>query len=99
MGVIPSNLKDPTFVTPCCNCCGICLCWDLSIEEYEARKAYWDAWECEECRVNHDFTYHDRKVSALRIGYETALIKLDEELGTLLVRRDELKIEKGAKDE
>ena len=30
--------------------CGIHLCWDLSEEEYIEAKAFWDAWECEECR-------------------------------------------------
>jgi hypothetical protein len=51
MGVVPSNLKDPTFLTPICNDCGICLCWDISVDEYEANKDFWDNWRCTQCQA------------------------------------------------
>jgi len=35
--------------TPTCNECGIALCWDLSIVEYEEDKDFWDDWVCEVC--------------------------------------------------
>lgn len=36
-------------VTPICNDCGISLCWDISEDEYEQAKAFWDAWICQDC--------------------------------------------------
>lgn len=36
-------------LTPICNECCIALCWDISEEEYEERKLFWDAWTCDEC--------------------------------------------------
>lgn len=48
MGVISSSCFDDS-VTPCCNKCGIALCWNISIKEYEQEKQFWDAWICKEC--------------------------------------------------
>lgn len=36
-------------VIPICSDCGIRLCWELSEQEYEERKEYWDNWKCEVC--------------------------------------------------
>lgn len=91
MAVIPSSMHNPGFLTPACNACGIFLCWDITPEEYTARKEYWDDWECEECRTQGEFTYDDKVAFVLRVGYSTALIKLDGELGTLLVEKDLVK--------
>ena len=36
-------------VTPICNDCGISLCWDISDEDYEQARAFWDEWICQDC--------------------------------------------------
>ncbi len=35
--------------TPHCADCGVALCWDISIEEYEESQSYWDRWMCSDC--------------------------------------------------
>jgi hypothetical protein len=52
MGAI---LKDFS-MTPICNNCGICLCWDISEFEYLSEKEFWDAWICQECNNGIKFT-------------------------------------------
>jgi len=42
-GTLPGGL------TPICNECGIALCWDISDEDYEEAKEFWEAWKCEKC--------------------------------------------------
>lgn len=49
MGVCVYVSTIPGGVTPTCNCCGVALCWDIAHEEYEAAKAFWDDWKCEDC--------------------------------------------------
>ena len=43
--ILPSSLE----LTPICNECGICLCWDISFYEYIENKSFWDNWICEVC--------------------------------------------------
>ena len=50
MGVFLSSLGG---MTPICNDCGICLCWDISEEEYQEEKAFWDVWKCQDCNPNY----------------------------------------------
>lgn len=49
MGVHVGLGTMPGGLTPICEDCGVCLCWDISEEEYLRNKAFWDAWCCEEC--------------------------------------------------
>lgn len=37
-------------LTPICNDCGISLCWDIALEEYEEDREFWDRWACQDCR-------------------------------------------------
>lgn len=43
----PSTLAGG--LTPICNDCGISLCWDISDQEYEEKKSFWNEWRCSEC--------------------------------------------------
>ena len=36
-------------VTPICNECGVALCWDISEEDYQQAKQFWDDWICQVC--------------------------------------------------
>lgn len=49
MGVQVMASTMPGAVTPTCNECGIALCWDISEEEYEEARPFWDRWICETC--------------------------------------------------
>ena len=49
MGVTVSPSTLDGGVTPICNDCGICLCWDISLDDYEECKGFWDNWICESC--------------------------------------------------
>jgi hypothetical protein len=44
---LPGTL--PGGLTPVCNGCGVALCWDISVEDYEGAKPFWDAWVCATC--------------------------------------------------
>jgi len=46
MGVIPAEGSD---LTPCCENCGVCLCYDITQHWYEDRKEFWDNWKCKHC--------------------------------------------------
>jgi len=49
MGATFGPSTPPGALTPICNDCGICLCWDISVDEYEEDKPFWDAWICQDC--------------------------------------------------
>lgn len=49
MGVHTHPGTLPGGLTPICSACGISLCYDISQEDYEAAKTFWDEWKCEEC--------------------------------------------------
>lgn len=49
MGVSIYNATMPGAVTPTCDQCGVRLCWDISDEQYQFEKLFWDAWVCEDC--------------------------------------------------
>lgn len=49
MGIHVHRGTMPGGVTPICNECGISLCWDISNEDFERAKAFWDAWICVDC--------------------------------------------------
>lgn len=48
------NFKStlPGGLTPVCNSCSCMEPWDISIEDYESKKAEWDRYECADCREN-----------------------------------------------
>jgi hypothetical protein len=52
MGVIPDKF-DPGCLKPICNDCGVALCWDVSIYEYEEAEKFWDNWRCKDCNPNY----------------------------------------------
>ena len=49
MGVHKHGGTMPGAVTPICNDCGVSLCWDIGIDEYQQDKSFWDAWICQDC--------------------------------------------------
>lgn len=49
MGVTVTNSTMAGGFTPICNSCGVTLCWDISLEEYNERPDFWEAWLCKEC--------------------------------------------------
>ena len=54
MGIHIANSTMEGAVTPICNSCGISLCWDISEEEYEKQKPFWDDWKCKECNPDYE---------------------------------------------
>lgn len=54
MGVIVTPSTIAGAVTPVCNDCGVTLCWDLSDEEYEEAKEFWDNWKCSGCNPSYE---------------------------------------------
>ncbi len=51
MGVVEGCLGG---YHPICNSCGITEIWEISSEEYEEQRFYWDNWLCDVCRVVED---------------------------------------------
>jgi len=51
MGVVPSKMFSGA-LTPVCNNCGISHCNDITQNEYEEMKNFWDNWECDVCNPN-----------------------------------------------
>ena len=49
MAVYVNNSTMPGGVTPACNDCGVNLCWDISEEDYNEEKSFWDNWICKDC--------------------------------------------------
>lgn len=51
--------------TPICNDCGVSLCWDISEQEYDEAKAFWDDWICQGCNNGVKMSrklYYERKI-------------------------------------
>ena len=44
-------------IQPCCNECGVPLCWSIEIEEYLSYKPFWDGWQCEYCNPEYRGKY------------------------------------------
>lgn len=63
--VLPSNAPDE--LTPICNECGICLCWSITIDEYNVCPAFWNNWICQDCNGGVKFTkkYYDKKINGV----------------------------------
>jgi len=66
VGVTIKNSTMEGAVTPICNECGITLCWDISIEEYEEAKGFWDDWICEVCNKGVPLSLKEWKVKQKR---------------------------------
>jgi len=49
VGVLVTRNTLDGGVTPICNDCGIVLCYDISEEEYQEAKEFWDVWRCNVC--------------------------------------------------
>lgn len=49
MAVCKTPSTIPGGWTPRCNECGVALCWDISAEEYDDARAFWDDWICQTC--------------------------------------------------
>jgi hypothetical protein len=49
MGVTVGNSTMIDCVTPICNSCGVCLCYDIGDTEYAENKSFWDDWRCADC--------------------------------------------------
>ena len=49
MGVTVSKSTTPGGVTPICDKCGVSLCWDISDDEYQMDRPFWDTWVCQDC--------------------------------------------------
>ena len=50
--ILPSTIDGG--YTPICNSCMITLCWDISEEEYQEEKWFWDNWTCKECKEYYE---------------------------------------------
>lgn len=61
MGINIKNLDSLGSVTPQCNDCGICLCWDISEAEYLKWQGFWDEWKCQDCNPNYKGSYERYK--------------------------------------
>lgn len=48
MGAVLSR-HDCEAMTPVCSDCGVFLCWDISIYEYDEAPDFWDDWVCRGC--------------------------------------------------
>ena len=51
-------------VTPICEGCMISLCWDISEEQYEEEKAFWDQWLCRDCNGGEPMSLKDYRMYA-----------------------------------
>ncbi len=51
VGILPSTM--PGALTPMCGECGVALCYDISEEEYQEAKEFWNNWQCKECNPNY----------------------------------------------
>jgi hypothetical protein len=49
MGLTVHPGTMPGGMTPICNSCGICLCWDISKQDAARDAAFWEAWVCQDC--------------------------------------------------
>lgn len=58
----------PGGVTPTCTECGLSLCWDIDQDEYDAARAFWDAWICECCNggVRFNRAFFEARQAAAR---------------------------------
>jgi hypothetical protein len=52
MPVTQSN-NFPDGLTPVCASCNVFMCWDISKEEYQEAKEFWDSWRCKDCNPNY----------------------------------------------
>jgi hypothetical protein len=52
----------PGGVTPCCNDCGIALCWDISEDQYHEEKSFWDDWICQDCNGGERMSLRDYRI-------------------------------------
>lgn len=43
-------------VTPICNDCMVSLCWDISEQQYDDDREFWDAWICRDCNGGEPMT-------------------------------------------
>lgn len=57
MGVTILKSTPSDFLTPICNECGIHLCYDISIQEYNQDKNFWDDWRCDICNPHARGSY------------------------------------------
>ena len=57
MGVHEHGGTMPGALTPICNRCGISLCWDISVDEYERQKGFWDSWICRDCNGGNPYRH------------------------------------------
>lgn len=56
MGVHVHNGTMDGALTPICNSCGVSLCWDISLEQYQEDSEFWDAWICRDCNGGEPIT-------------------------------------------
>lgn len=54
MGVTKTYSTLEEGLTPICNECGVALCWDIHILEYEDDKGFWDEWKCKCCNPQYE---------------------------------------------
>lgn len=57
MGVHTTKSTIPGGITPICNDCGVSLCWDIDLEEYNQYKVFWDNWSCRDCNPDNKGSY------------------------------------------
>ena len=70
MGVIDSH-TFPEDCTPICSNCGVCLCWDISSDDYWEDKDFWDNWTCRDCNPNYKHALRKYKLEKLKVEIDT----------------------------
>lgn len=71
MGVHKHNGTMDGAVTPICNDCGVSLCWDISIEQYQEDSEFWDDWVCRDCNGGEPMSrdaYYGALFSSVSMG-------------------------------
>ena len=82
MGINTSNSPLGS-ITPQCNSCGVCLCWDIDEVEYFMYKPFWDDWTCRDCNENYKGSYERYKQSHKPFDYVN-LDKLKQKITSML---------------
>lgn len=66
MGLTKTRSTIPGGYTPICNQCGISLCWDISEEEGDCARVFWDEWVCADCNGGVALSLNTWKESLVR---------------------------------
>ncbi len=71
------NLKNILIgeIQPCCNDCGVGLCWSIDEIEYLKWKGFWDSWTCRDCNPNYKGAYKEYQNNNQPFGDIESILK------------------------